>query len=100
MDVDELAFSKVQIRHSDLKEELVEVTDSLILPLTTKAPEDTVDKNDSDKPSKVGRKQQQEDDKYTVYQRTYMGQLSDEEEGNTESDYSGYSYFGRRQKHS
>ena len=48
MDVDELALSKLQIRQSDPKEELVDVTDSLILPPTTKAPEDMAEKNDAD----------------------------------------------------
>ena len=31
-DIDEVAFSKLQIRQSDLKEEPTDVTDSLILP--------------------------------------------------------------------
>ena len=75
------------------KEKPVEVMDSLILPPTNKALEDTIQKNNSDDLSKAERKQQQEE-KYKVYQRTYVGQLSEEEESNTESDYSSYSYFG------
>ena len=71
MDLDEISLSKLQIRQSDLKEELVEVIDSLILPPMTKAPEDTVEKNNSDELSETERKQQEE--KYKVYQRTYMG---------------------------
>ena len=63
-DVDEVAFSKLQIRQSDLMEEPVEVTDLLILPLMTKAPEDTVDKIDSNKLSKVERKQEEEEEKH------------------------------------
>ena len=94
-DVDEIAFSKLQIRQSDLKEEPVEMTDPLILPPMTKAPEDTVEKNDSNELSKVERKQEEEEEeeKYVVYQRTYVGQLSKEKENSTESDYSGYNYF-------
>ena len=45
-DVDEIAFSKLESGQSDLKEELVEVTDSLIPPPMTKMPEDTVEKNE------------------------------------------------------
>ena len=52
-----------------------------------------VKKNDSNELSKAERKQQQEEEKYEVYQRTYIGQLSEEGESNTESDCSGYSYF-------
>ena len=94
MDADELAISKLQIRQNDPKEELVDMTDLLVLSPTTKAPEDMGEKNDSDELSKVERKQQQEEEKYVVYQRTYIGQLSEEKESKTESDNSGYSYFG------
>ena len=51
-------------------------------------------KDDSNELSKAEKKQQQEEEKYVVYQRTYIGQLSEEDESYTESDYSGYSYFG------
>ena len=70
MDVNEITFSKLQIRQSDLKEELVEVTDSLIPPPMTRVLDDMVEKNDSDKLSDAERKQQQQQEKYKVYQRT------------------------------
>ena len=57
MVVDEIAFSKLHIRLSDPKQELVEETDSLILPPMTKASEDMVEKNDSDELSEAERKQ-------------------------------------------
>ena len=57
-DVDEIPFSKLQIRERDLKGEPAEVKDSLILPPMTEAPEDTVEKNDSNKLSKAERKQE------------------------------------------
>ena len=85
-DVDKIAFSKLQIRQGDLKEKLVEVTDMLIPPPMTKTPEDIVEKSNSDKLSKAERKLQQEEEKYKLYQRVYMGQLSEEEESNTEPD--------------
>ena len=93
-DVDKIPFSKLQIRQNNPKEKLVEVAGSLLPPPMTKALEDTIQKNDHDDLSEAERKQQQEEEKYEVYQRTYMGQLSEEEESDTESDYSVYSYFG------
>ena len=57
-DVDKMAFSNLQIRQSDLKEELVEATDSLIPPPPMKMAEDMVEKNDSNKLSEVERKLQ------------------------------------------
>ena len=68
---------------------MVDVTVSLILPLTSKAPEDMAGKNDSDVLSKAERKQQQGEEKYVVYQKTYVGQLSEEQESDTETDYLG-----------
>ena len=96
MDFNKLAFSRLQMGQSHLKEEPVDFTDSLIPPLTTKALEKMEEKNDRDELSKVEKKQQQKEEKYTVYQKMYKGQLSEEEESNTESDNSGYSYFGCR----
>ena len=72
------------------------MTDSLIPPLTNKAPEEMVEKNDCNELSKVEKRQLQEEEKYTVYQRANVGKLS-EEESDTESDYSSYSYFASRQ---
>ena len=36
---------------------------------------------------------QQEEEKYVLQQKIYIDQLSDEEESDTDSEYSGYSYF-------
>ena len=73
--INEIPFSKLQIRQNDPKEELVEITDSLILPPMTKALEDTVEKNDSDKLSEVERKQQQEEEN-TKYIRGHRWESS------------------------
>ena len=69
------------------------MTDSLIVPPMTKIPKDTVEKRNSNELSKVDRKLQEEEEKYELYQRLYVGQFSEEEESNTESDCLGYSYF-------
>ena len=62
----------------------------------TKTPEDMVENNDSDELSEAERKLHQEEEKCKLYQRVYVGQLSEEEESDTESDCSGYSYFAWR----
>ena len=98
-DVNKVAFSKLQIGHSNLKEELIEVTDSLIPPPLTEIPEDRAGENDSEELSKVERKLQQEEECYKWYQRVYVGQLSEDKESDTESDGSTYSYFTWRHKH-
>ena len=57
--VDEVAFSKLQIRQSDPKEEPIKVTDSIIPPPLTEMLEDTAGKNDSKELTEVERKLQQ-----------------------------------------
>ena len=92
-DVNKVAFSKLQFRQSNAKEELIEVTDSLIPPPPTETPEDMAGKNNSEELSEAERKLQQEEESYKQYHRVYMRQLSEEEESDTESDSSTYSYF-------
>ena len=99
-DVNEIVLSKLQIEQSDLKEEMTEVTDSLTPPPPTEMPEDMVGENANKELSEVERKLQQEEESYEWYQRVYMGQLSEEEESNMESDSSSYSYCVWRHKHS
>ena len=92
-DVSEVAFSKLQIGQSNPMEELIEVTDSLIPPPLTETPGDMTERNDSQELSEVERKLQQEEEKYKLYERIYVGQLSEEEESDTESDNLTYCYF-------
>ena len=40
------------------------------------------------------KRYQLKEEKYALHHRVYIGQLSDEEESDTRSDYSGYSYSG------
>ena len=44
--------------------------------------------------TEVEKRYQLEEEKYALYQKVYVGQLSKEEESDTESDYSGYNHFG------
>ena len=85
-DVKEVAFSKLQIGQSNLQQEVIEMTDSLIPPPPTETPGDMTGKNDGEELSDRERQLQQEEEKYDLYQRIYVGELSEEEESNTESD--------------
>ena len=92
-DVNKVAFSKLKIGQSNLKEEPIEMTDALVPPSLTETPRDMSGKNNGKELSEAERKLQQEEEKYDLCQRIYMGQLSEEEESDTESDDSTYSYF-------
>ena len=91
-DIDGLALGRLQIQQNVPKEEQVDVTESLIPLPTTKALEETTKKTD-DELTRAEKRDQQEEEKYVMYQKTYIGQLSEEEESDKESDYSGSSYF-------
>ena len=93
--IDRMDFSKLHIGQNDPKEEQVEVTKSLIpLPKIDekKAPKEMTEKTDNEL-TKVEKRNQQEEEKYAMYQRAYTGQLSEEEESNMDSDYSESGYF-------
>ena len=55
------------------------MTESLIPPLTTKALEEMAEKTNSNELNEVERRDQWEEEKDMVYQRTHVGQLSEEE---------------------
>ena len=85
-DINEVAFSKLQIIQSNPKEEPIEVTDSLVPPPLTETPGDTTGKNNDKELLDAERKIQQEEEKYKLYQRIYIGEISEEEKSDTESD--------------
>ena len=62
-------------------------------PPVTEAPEVT-EKTNGKELSEVEKKLQREEEKYELYDRIYMGQLSDKEESNMDTDGSIYTYFG------
>ena len=95
MDIDEVAFSKLQIGQSDPKEEPLEVTRSLIPPPpATEAPEVQTENTNGEELSEVEKRLQREEEKYELYNRIYVGQLSDEGDSDTDTDGSTYTYFG------
>ena len=79
-DVNEVAFSKLQIGQSNLKEEPIEVTDALVPPPSTKIPRDMTGKNDGKELSETERKLQQDKRNTTYTKESYVRQLSEEVE--------------------
>ena len=86
-EVDKLEIGKLHLEQDSPKEEKIEVTDSLILPLTMSKEEE---KAITEEVMEAETKYQQEEEKYALQQKIYVGQLSKEEESNTSSEYSGY----------
>ena len=69
------------------QEELIQVTGSLTLPPTTDEEEKTTTQEKTDVETSI----QQEEEEYELQQKNYVGQLSNEE-SDTSSDYSDFSY--------
>ena len=93
MDIDEIPFSKLQIGQDGHKEEPLEVTESLVsLPSTLATSEDTTENTDEGL-TEAEEKLQMEEEKFKMYDRIYMGLLNDEEDSDTETDKSTYTYF-------
>ena len=71
-DIDGLDLSKLQIAQDDPKEEQDNGTELLIPLPTTKALEEMTEKTYNELTG-VEKKYQQEEEKYMMYQRTYIG---------------------------
>ena len=94
MDIDEVASSKVQIKQSNLREEPLEVMKSLIPPPPVTEAQEVTENTNREELSEAEKKLQREEEKYELYDRIYMGQLSNEEESNTDTNSSTSTYFG------
>ena len=81
-------MDKVCLEHDNPQEEQIQVTDLLIPPPTM----DKEEKATTEEKTDAETRYQQEEEKYKLQKKIYVGQLS-EEESDTSSDYSGYSYF-------
>ena len=94
IEVDKLDIDKVHLEQDNPKEEQIEVTNLLIpLPTTGKGEEKATTWESMEELTEVEKKYQQEDMKCVLHEKIYMDQLSEEEESDTGSEYSGYSYF-------
>ena len=94
-DIDKVDFSKLQIRQSDPKEKLLEGM-KLVLPQppVTEAPEVVTENNNGEKLFKVEKRPQREEEKYKLYDKIYVGQLSKDEESDKDTNSLRYTYFG------
>ena len=94
MDIDKVAFSKLQIGQSDLKEETLEVMTSLIPPPpTTEASGDAMESTNREGLSEEEKRLLRDEEQYELYERIYVGQLGNEEESDTDTNNSAYTYF-------
>ena len=95
MEMDEVAFSKLQIGQSNLKEEPVKVMTSLIPPPPpTEESGDTTENTNGEGLLEVEKRLHRQEEQYEAYNRIYVGKLSDKEESNTDTDNSAYTCFG------
>ena len=82
-------MNKLSLDHDNPQEEQIQVTDSLILPPTM----DEEKKNTTQEKMDVETNNDwQEEEEFEIWQKIYVGQLSDEE-SDMSLDLSGYSYF-------
>ena len=87
MDIDEVAFSKLQIGQNDLMEELPEVAKSLVPPPSATGPSEQATENTNEEGlSEAEKRPQREEEQYELYDRIYVGQLSDKEESDADTD--------------
>ena len=86
-------MDKLHIEQDSPKEEQVEVTNSLIL-LPMSEEEKIIMEKTMEELTEAEKTYQLEEEKYALHQKVYRGQLSNKEESDTGSVYSGYSYFG------
>ena len=94
-DTDKVAFSKLQIGQSDPQEEPLEVTTLLIPPPpTTEALGDMIENTNREGLSEAEKRLQRDEEQYELYNRIYVGQLSNDEESDMDTDDSAYTYFG------
>ena len=94
MDIDKVPVSKLQIGQDDQKEEPWEVMESLIPPPSmTETSDNTAENTNGEELAEAERKLQREEEKYKMYNRMYVDQLSDEEDSDMNTDDTSYTYF-------
>ena len=81
------------MEHDSPKDKQVKVTNSLI-PLPMSKEEKPTTEETIEELTDAEKTYQLEEEKYVLNQKVYVGQLSNEEDSDTKSDYSSYSHFG------
>ena len=93
-DIDEIPFSKLQIGQDIQKEEPLEVMESLVLlSPATETSEDMAKNTDREVLMEAEGRLQREEEKSEMSDQIYMGQVSDEEDSDMDTDESNYTYF-------
>ena len=95
-DIGKLDIERLHIGQDRPKQKQVKVTDSLIpLPMSEEEKLTTgeMTKETVEGLTEMEKRFQLEEEKYALHQKVYIGQLSDEEESDTKSDYSDYNHF-------
>ena len=98
-DIDSVPFHNLSLGHDGQKtEESVEVTQSLVPLLTDMTNKEGIIKDkpgeDEEKQMEMELRLQKEEERYKLYDRVYIRQLSEEETTDMETDNLSYSYFG------
>ena len=93
MGIDKVPFSKLQIGQDSHKEELLEVTELLVLPPSTLATLEDTTENTDEGLIEVEVKLQGEEEKFEMYDRIYIGLRSHEKDSDMETDKFTYMYF-------
>ena len=66
----------------------------------TETPGEVTENTNREEQSEVEKRLQKEEEKYNLYERIYVGQLSKEAESDTDTDDLTYNYFALRHEHS
>ena len=96
MDIDKVPFHKLNLEQDEQKErEPLQVTQSLV-PLPSEPMNMEATTKDKTEEGQMGMETrlQKEAEKFEMHDRIYVGQLSEEETSDTETDDLAYSYFG------
>ena len=94
-DMDEVPFHKLKLGQDEKREgKPLEVTESLVPPPSDSANAEGTTRDEEEGLMEVEVKLQKEEEKFEMYDKIYMGLLSEEETSDMETDNSTYSYFG------
>ena len=93
--IDKITFNNLQIGQDNLKDELLEMTESLVPPpQVMETSGNTAENTNREEIMEAEKRLQREKEKYEMLNRKYMGQLSDEENSDMYRNDMGYTYFG------
>ena len=86
VDVDEIPLNKLKIGQDNHEEQPLEVTESLVLPPSTLAALEDTTENTDEGLTEAEVKLEGEEEKFTMYDRIYVGLPNDEESSDKETN--------------